>query len=730
MQKAQAGWYGANGVWRACFLSALALFVLSIGDGTIAWAATGHPVVSLRLAHLDKGCQGSAPITFGQPFRDGDVPKGDVLEVHAGDRDLPTQTDVKARNADGSIRHALITVSAPCGINRSESLMLTATPAGTNGSPLTLDDVLSSGFDDEARFVSEDGQRHLSARELLQEVANDGGCEQTKVYCQQWMRGPLASEWIVGAPPESSHGGADPHLMVFFAIRAYGPSPVKTVRVDTIVENSWSYADNPHNLHYSAAISVPGAPAFDVEHVTHYQHARWHHVLWFGQYHSPHWFAALNGRYLQDTAAIPSYQPIALSNDMLSQVRQNCAPMDHCDVMPRMEATGAQPQIGPLPQWSTAYIVNPNDYRAYRWMLADSDALGAYSTHFRDQGDDARALSLTAHPCATTLRAGEISRCPVAPHADDRLPACKADCALPLEAEAAHHGAPAYIAYAVTGDWYYEQELNLWANWLLVLQNPEYRGFRKGLVYTQQVRSQAWDLRTLGDAAYLLPDDAPLKSYFNRVVANNIEWYNKRYADNPKANALGLNNSGMSVVYPLSGPNHDTSMSPWQLSFFTWATGNLYDLGFAGAGRMRDYFGQFQLGTLNTKGFCPELASNYTLRVRDSAHSAFYTDFATVYRKTFPELLSAGCDPKRLNAALKKDHHIDDYNYPPGTMVAFPDSDTGFVANFQIGLAAAVASAGDKGRHSWHWFMTRPVRPDYRHAPQFAVVPTHIGDGS
>lgn len=716
------GRYERNGT-RSMRFAVICLVLFAVFGANQGFAADARAIVSVRLAHLTSDCTGSAPVTFGQPFRKGDVPAGERLVVQDGARTLPTQTDVKARNSNGSVRHAIITVAAPCSVSRNDNLMLASSSSKNSSPPLGLSDVLDSAFDARASFKINGVSWHLNARDVLAGIAHAGGCGgASNFYCTRWLNGPLVSEWVVGAPPVNSSGEPNPSLMVFFAVRAFGPAPVKTVRVDTVTENDWAYAPDPHNLKYSAQISVPGQPRYQVHALTHYLQARWHHVSWWGKYDAAPWFAALNGQYLQATAAVPRYQNIRLSNDTLSKVRQNCAPMDHCDVMRHMEATGAQPQIGPLPQWSSAYVINPHDYRAYRWMLANSDALGSYSVHYRSK-DTKQVLSVAQHPCATLLRRVETGHCDVAPHGDDRFPRCQHDCHLSLQAEPAHHGAPAYVAYVATGDWYYEQELNFWADWVVLYQNQGYRGYQKGLVNTEQVRAQAWSLRTLADAAYILPDEASLKSFFNQAVSHNIAWYNRHYAENKKANSLGFLTNGYAVTYG-SGEHRHTGIAPWQLSFFTWATGNLADMGFKGAKRMRNYFSQFQLGLMTAVGFCPEMASSYYLRVRDTPKSDYYSNFSKVYDKTFPELASAGCQPDNLVHALRRSSHYGDFNYPAGTMVGYPKSDTGFVANFQIGLAAAVGSGRDGSADAWSWFMKRPVRPSYQNSPQFAVVPS------
>ncbi|WP_145961202.1 hypothetical protein [Salinisphaera sp. LB1] len=685
--------------------------------------------MDIRLAPILPDCHGAAPATFGQPFRPGDVPSGRTLMLVSGSKHWPTQVDVKARNSDGSIRHAVITTVVPC--DHLRRLQLVSRPAAQvrRANALDIADVLQSDYDSQVVLNQGGTTWQLDARALLSRVARDGGCAATPIFCRRWLSGPLAGEWIVGAPPVDAAGHAHPRLMVFFAIRAYGPAPVTSVRTDTIIENDWAYAPDPTNVTYSAQLIRPGRPPVTVDRLTHYRQARWHHVQWWGRYTSAPWFAVLNGRYLQATPAVPRYEDLTLDPAMLAKVRKHCAPMDNCDVEQHMESTGAQPQIGPLPQWSAAYVVAPYDYRVYRWMLADSDAVAAYRVHYRQRDTD-DALSVDQHPCATLIGAAERSKCEVPPHGDDRLPSCHHDCDTPLNPEIAHAGAPAYVAYMVTGDWFYAQELAFWASWTVFQSNPGYRDFRSGLFQGEQLRAQAWALRTLGDAAYILPDGFPGKPVFAHVVARNIAWYNAHYTDNPDANALGAIINGYAMSY--SGPNGDehVGIAPWQASFFTWAVGNLADLGFAGANRLRDYVSRFQIGTLTAPGFCPELASAYSLKIRPKPAAPLYENFADVYRASFPDLVSAGCNARAVNKGLASRPDQPGFSYPPGTMAGLPKDDTGFVANLQIGVAAAANARDPHARAAWRWFMARPVRPDYRHAPQFAILPTQADSGT
>jgi hypothetical protein len=667
------------------------------------------------------------PMTFGEPFRTGDIPKGNTIVAYMDGTALPTQADIKARNPDGSVRHAIVTVELPSlAGNASVPLSLHAVAKGAHkGQGLTLNDVLQSGFD-AAVDLDIDGQPwHIDARDVLQHASLTRACESYGRDCNLWLSGPLASEWIVGGPILDAHGKPNPHIAVYFAVRAYGPAPVSRVRVDVIVENDWAYAPGPQNVTYDAKVSVNGQPAYAIDDLEHYRQARWHKVFWWGV--SDPVYARQDSQYLQSTRAVPQYQDVKISQKTLrtatQQVQQSCGPMQHCDQSKNMANAGAQDGIGPLPRWASAYVVDPSQ-QIYDWMLGNSDALGSYGIHYRDQRTG-EPVSVDAHPCATTLGAAEFSRCPVAPHANDTFPHCKSQCQSPLTPNISHHPSPAYVAYLVTGDWYYLEELKFWADWVEFKQNPVYRDYKTGLIDRNTLRGQAWSLRTLGYAAYILPDSDPFKGYFNRVVKANVDWYNQNYTNDRSANELHIIING-SIVYSNHG-KPETGISTWQSSFFTWAVGNLKDLGFAGADKLLDWVGAFQVNLMTSPDYCWIVASGYELQVRDTNESPFYDSLRTVYGKTYPELQDVACGSSTMMALLSE---RDGYHYGPNVMVGYPLSATGFPANFQIGLAAAADSEVPNAAKAWEIFAERSALPDYSDAPQFAVTPRETAGGS
>lgn len=705
----------------------------SIAPAQAAFAAPAKaPPGTIAWTHLEKlsaeDCE-MAPVTFGQVFRPGDLPGDSTLVAKHNGRTLPTQVDSRATNDDGSIRHAVVTIQVPCGADGAAIALVKEKDGSSQDrtEPVELSDVLATDFDARLRLDQAGQTWSASARDLVEQVREAGGCEGVDFFCQRWLSGPLASEWIVGVPVSRASGETHPHMASYFAIRAYGPAPIQRVRVDVATENTWAYAEGVRNYSYDARIDVPGQAPTVHKDLTHYRQARWHEVRWWGGSNRAPFHAAQEPAYLQSTPAVPSYADIDLSKKMLGDVRQDCPPMRSCDIYKQMQTTGAQPQIGPLPRWSSAYAIDTS-HRVFRWMLANSDAMGAYGVHYRDK-NTGNTLSLEDHPCATTLWPARTAECSVAPHGDDRLPSCggegKAACKSPLNADAAHHPAPTYMAYLATGDWFYESEMRFWANWALLWQNPKYRDYAEGLVHNTQLRGQAWMLRSLAYAAYLLPDDASHKAYFNDVVRRNIDWYNENYTRNPKANELGALASYHSVIYPVGGEQR-TGYATWQHSFFTWSIGNITDLGFNGAKELRDWVSQFQIGLMTAPGFCWELASSYNVRLRDKRKSPYYTSFAEVFENSFPDLVNAGCEPEALNRALKQSKGKKRFNFPPRTMVGYPTSGTGFVANFQVGLAASANAVGSNADRAWEVFANRAMPTNFESNPQFGIVPSGI----
>jgi hypothetical protein len=349
------------------------------------------------------------------------------------------------------------------------------------------------------------------------------------------------------------------------------------------------------------------------------------------------------------------------------------------------------------------------DKRAREVTLGTADLAGSWSTHYRDRRTG-KPVSLIDFPYMTVVGEASDTRNPKTGKSEAFPPCPKDACKTTYVQDVSHQPSFAYLPYLLTGDFYYLEELEFWAMFDVFNSNPSYRENIKGLLKPEQVRGQAWGLRTLGEAAYIAPDGDPLKKDFQRLLKNNLDWYNAEYTDNPKANKLGFIANGYAFVY-----NKGTGMAPWMDDFFTSAVGHLADLGFEGAGRLLAWKAKFPILRMTAPGACWINASIYTLTVRDSSASPVYTSMEEAWKASLaPDIARLDCDSSEMAQALKVKR---------GEMTGYSDSTAGFPANLQPALAYAADAGGKAGQEAWRKFMARSVKPDYGKAPQFAIVP-------
>ena len=641
--------------------------------------------------------QANVPVTFGQVFAAGDLRRADVLAGKLGGATVPLQVNVKATHADGSVRHAIISAILPKLAAGATGTMTLDTggvvPPGSN----TPADLLATGFTASASATIAGVRYSASADQLLKAGAKAA-----------WLAGAVANEWHVSAPLATAAGVVHPHLAARFAIRYYGA--VRKARVDVTIENAWAYEPGPQNFTYDALIAVGGKPVYSKAGLTHYHHARWRKVFWYGA--APDVNVQMNIPYLIASRAVPNYdQQPGVAESLLASLDAggSVEPMEIGLATPYMPTTGAHSDIGILPHWGAAYVLSM-DRRARNATLAAGDGAGSFPVHYRDRVTG-RPVALASHPRMTILgRPSDAGK--------DAFPGCGA-CATPYTADTSHQPGFAYLPYLVTGDYYYLEEMQFWGMWNAFNDNPGYRGAEKGLLSPGQVRGQAWSLRTLAEAAYITPDADALKDDFTTIVDNNLDWYNATYTSGGENN-LGIITNGYAFSY-----QGGTALAPWQDDHFTSAVGHAAELGFRKAGPLLRWKAQFQIGRMLAPGFCWLDAAAYNLKVRDTPARPVYATLAEVYQKSFhADLVASKCNTAeqlafRTKAAVGGEFASTVLNNIAGNAA----SATGYVSNFQPALAYAVDSGYPGGQKAWSLFATRAVRPDYSTEPQFSIIP-------
>ena len=593
------------------------------GAGGSAGADAGDaasPPVGSMITRVSLASYGEAtpagPVTFAQAFRVGDVPDSVVAVVN--DEPWATQVDVKRRHPDGSVRHAVITVSAPelAAHERVEVELRSTAAEGDTAAP-SLADLLAGGFD-AVVGVTESGITYTaSARALLEGTPP-----------VRWLSGALVNELRVSGPLAA---GTAPHpaLAVSFDIRFQGPDGA---RVSTVLENA--FHDTPGNLTYDVSISGVD-PAFEARGVEHFHHARWRHVAAWGTA-MPTVSVRHDTAYLIEVGVLPRYDlsrvvPQSSIDALLASWNES----DHGIlgngiVTAYFPTTGGRGDIGPLPSWTTLALLSQSK-EAIEVTHGVGDLAGSFSVHYRDR-ETGRAMSIDDHPTVTLNQsAGQYS------DPGDKLPSC-ANCDSPYTVDAAHQPSLSFVPYLLTGDPYYLDELYFWASFNFIDQNWDYRGKEQGLLESQQVRAQAWTLRTLAHTAWIAPDGDPEGPMLEDKLANNLTWYaNNAVGSNPFGWWGAQSNWGQDGGRPDENMAADVRYytSPWQSDFLVWAFDYTAALGYTEAAPTRDWLAGFTVGRFtHDPEYNPYDGAPYHIAVSSDTGDNYAT-WAELWEKSF-----------------------------------------------------------------------------------------------
>jgi hypothetical protein len=642
------------------------------------------------------------PVSFGQVFAPGDLKRGEGLLGRLADgRTVPLQLDVKATHVDGSVRHAVVSAAVPVAAGKPQTLVLVKDKAGARPAagpgPAAL---LEEGFTASVSATIDGQVYSASADRLLRQKPS------------VWLDGPLVTEWLVSAPLKNAKGVDHPRLSAHFAVRWY--RTLGKARVDVTLENTWAWQPTPQNIAYDARLLVGGKVVFAKPGLTHLNQARWRKVFWWGEVPDIH--IRHDSAYLIATRALPNYdRSVRVSAKALADLEasfsgEKTEPMGIGLALAYMPTTGARNDIGLLPAWAAAYLLSM-DPRAKMATLGTADLAGSWSMHYRDQRTG-RPISLIDYPYMGLLGSAADTTNPKSGKSE-LLPACARDaCKTPYVHDVAHQASFAYLPYLVTGDFYYLEELEFWAMYDVFSNFTPYRENIKGLLKSGQVRGQAWGLRTLGEAAYIVPDADPLKDDFRRILDSNLAWYNANYTDNPDADKLGFLSHGSALGY-----KNKTGIAPWQDDFFTASVGHVADLGFPEAARLLAWKLRFPIGRMTASGTCWIKASMYDMTVRDAEKAAFYTTMEQAFKASHPEAAGLPCAGGEMAQALK---------LKPGEMMGYASSPIGSAAIIQPALAYGADAGGEAGSRAWALYSRRSIKPDYSGAPQYAIVPRKL----
>ena len=675
----------------------------------------------------------NTPITFAQVFKQGDIPAGQTVKATlANDVDLPIQVDKKATYSDGSLKHAIISTFIPELTQEEKArIYLNATNTAANDTPLNLNTLLASGFDSVITITIGSTTYTASAADLLNTLPET-----------LWLSGQTVTEWQVTAPMEDAQGGDHPHLQARFNIRAY--SGFDSVRVSAIVENNWSYEPNPATYSYDLKITVGSSTVLEETSVPHYHHARFRRVFWWGD--ESRISVNFKTSYLKETKAIPNYDPSVYMTesaleDMMDAWEAKDDLMNIGTVKAYMPGTGAREDYGLLPGWTANYLISQDD-RAKTVMFGNAEQAGTWSIHYRDKNTDL-PLSIDNYPyCGLFGNSGDKFN----PNTQqsEQFPTC-VNCYGSFAwygsrgnndisvADSSHQPSLAYIPYLLSGDHYFLEEQMFWASFNLIQANPGYREHSEGIVSWDQTRGQAWSLRSLGQTAFIMPDDHPMKGYFKEKLDNNRDWYQANYVDDTEgyayANNIGWIGYAWNDSFDYDGDTIEETdlglVSPWMNDFFTASIGHVIELGYTNWDSVMQWQGQFPVGRLYGTDFCGTLATVYLTAAGGDRYGPFY-DWNELYQNSAilefdTDILNYQCGSAAMMQYISS---TSGYDFAAGELYEkYKGSNANYLTRMQGAVAYAVDNNVTNADEAWSVFSGRDNETDYTDAPRWAILP-------
>lgn len=540
----------------------------------------------------------SAPWTFGQVFKQGDVPSAQYITATSGASSF--QADIRNRWPDGSAKYAVLSGISSLTANTQASVQLATTsaaPSGTNvAEPTTLANT-------NVTLTTGTGSYPVSGVLAINSVLGTaiGWAAGTASKVREIL-GPVMSEFHYYQPLSGTQ------VAVWWYVRAYSTGAVE---IETVVENGYwqETSPGPSEADYSVTVNINGIAVFTQSNIRHYSHTRWSRVDWFsgGSAIVP----AHDTAYLLGSRMVPNFGwgPTSGSSTFsttLGSFKQTTAILT--TVFPTattyygdlptdgsIGAGGQSPWIGPLCQWEALYCTTA-DPRLYAATVGNTRQWGGFGQHFRDESTG-RVPIWSSYPGKSVYIAGNT----LPPTAAGGAPPAYGD---GNQADCTHLPACGYLAYLIEGRWSHLEE-SQFTGWVGIQdQSANVSGWTGILPLSGNTttRGLAWELREIAQACALSPTsllgvtmpsaDVAVRNSFVTSLSNTVTYFKEVYIDGTTLLPGGY--SGANAIGWIGQYDHYTSVSgpfwggSWMVTFQGMALSIAADLGIEGIGNQAD----------------------------------------------------------------------------------------------------------------------------------------------
>ena len=467
---------------------------------------------------------------------------------------VPTcQVTVKNAWPDGSAKFAV--VAGRADLTGGAPTAISLSPAGSppSGSALTTADLRNTGM------TAATGCGALGS-------VSWAGADWDAPF-QAWVAGSEMSSWVY-----RKQVGNDAHLVAWLEVRLFAGGAVEVL---PWIENGYLNVPGPTNKSATYTFTLGGSQRFSMA-IDLPNHCRTPLVSgtalthWLGT--NPGVVVKHDTAYMQASELVPSYRGVTPPGaPTVAGLPSTFTPLQQGNYTGTMSSGGYQPAIGLLPEWDVLYLTSTAS-TVWAALQRNAYSAGRYGIHHRDETTQ-RPLRFSSYP---TTVVGQGAGITATGSSITNTYTPTATGISPQQWDCAHHPSVGYMAYLVTGRWYFMEEVQFAAttNYMNGGTGPRESGNGVFASWSAlQTRGAAWGFRTLAQAACITPDsDMSLRTEFLNAVTANVNTFHSTYVAQP--------NNSFGWVWPDSGDlNYGIAgdgkfiHSPWQQDFHTAAFG-------------------------------------------------------------------------------------------------------------------------------------------------------------
>lgn len=583
-------------------------------------APSAAAIVGLTLQNAGAGPLQAGVTTLGQVFQAGDVPAGQGLVARIGGSTVPVQLDVKTTHPDGSVKMAVLSFERPpLSAGTAVAVSLEKAAAAPAAAPVDLAAVSTKHSLTVELTPAGQGKISIDVMDALRDALAKGSAS-------PWQAGPLATQARVEVDLPGS-------LRLKFDVTAFKDGQIS---VDATFANDEAMLAVGGRVSYDVVARLNGREVVR-ESVNHGQYQSWTREFETSEANggqglgtaSRGWLNIKHDvAYLQGTGAVAAYD---LSLPVSQSILQGYAnaisapgwgtPLAANGVLQSMGNAGGRPDLGFTTEHNVIWLLT-GDARAAAYALGQAEASGSAPWNHWDSANGTW-LNTDNYPRLWTDGRGGTGR-PGDPTSGGLTQQVDGETGWSLARS--HQPDLSFVPYLLTGERWILDGLNAQSSWTIMGLWPAPRmDGAANLLNGAQVRSAAWAMRQVENAAWINPDGSTEKAYFEKVAQDNWAWLLSKA---PEWTAL----QGEAHGYLPNNIGAGGELAPWQQDYLAGIAILAAKRGTPGAMEALEWMSNFLVGrfTADGDGFSIRDGVAYLIAIADPVTGNFYRTWAEI----------------------------------------------------------------------------------------------------